>query len=374
MICMSIECDVLVVGAGPAGLSATLLLSNKGFSTIVLEKNENVGPKFTEYDITEGNRICEILNKLDVKPKKISPISEWISPNYSHILHSKIEDFYFKRGAEKDSLENLLFEKLNENFASVFFKSKVDSIKLKEKKVVEVKVDKHIGKIKIKPKYVIVADGIDSDFRKKMNVETNKFAKFNGFGVLIESDKNDVIPHAKIYFNQKIAPGGYIYSGSVGKETFFCIFTDDIFNNKKSRKQHLKKLLKQEMKEEFTVKNYFGGSGVSGIQEGIIGNVFFIGGAALFHDPFFGYGLNYAIESSYYATTAIEKNNFEIYSKYVNKIQQNFKNMFFAREIWRQADDNFFDQTIKAFNKELITDSKGINKILKLFDESQIEI
>jgi flavin-dependent dehydrogenase len=333
-----------------------------------------VGSNITEYDITEGNRICKILNELDVKPKKISPISEWISPNYSYILHSKIEDFYFKRGAEKDTLENLLFEKLNKNFISVFFKSKVDSIKIKEKEVVEVEVDKYIEKIKIKPNYVIVADGADSDFRRKMNVETNKFAKFNGFGVLIESDKNDVIPHSKIYFNQKIAPGGYIYSGSVGKESFFCIVTDDIFNNKKSLKQYLNKLLKHEIKGEYTVKNYFGGTGISGIQEVIIGNVFFIGSAALFHDPFFGYGLNYAIESSYYAATAIEKNDFEIYSKYVNKIQQKFKDLFFAREIWRRADNNFFDQTIKAFNEEFITDSEVISKILKLFDESQIEI
>jgi len=371
---MSIKCDVLIIGAGPAGLSAAIILSNKGFSTIILENNEKGITNYIKYDITESKKICEILNELDVKPKKISPISEWISPNYSYILHSKIDDFYFKRGAEKDSLENLLLEKLNENFTSVFFKSKVDSIKMKEKEVVEVKVDKNIEKVKIKPKYVIVADGTDSDFRKKMNVETNKFAKFNGFGVLIEVDKNDIIPHTKIYFNQKIAPGGYIYSGSVGKETFFCIVTDDIFNNKKSLKQHLQKLLKHEIKEEFTVKNYFSGTGVSGIQEVIIGNVLFIGGAALFHDPFFGYGLNYAIESSYYAATAIEKNNFEIYLKYVKKIQQKFKDLFFAREIWRQADNNFFDQLIKAFNEEIITDNEGINNILKLFDESQIEI
>ena len=176
---MSIKCDVLVIGAGPAGLSAALLLSNKEFSTIVLEKNENGGPNFTEYDITEGTRVHKILNELDVKPDKISSTSEWISQNHSYILSSKIEDYYFKRGPEEDSLENVLLEKLNENYASVYFKSKVDSIKLKEKEVVEVEVDTNIKKIKIKPKCVVVADGTDSDFRRKLKVETNKFAKFN---------------------------------------------------------------------------------------------------------------------------------------------------------------------------------------------------
>jgi flavin-dependent dehydrogenase len=364
---MPIKCDVLIIGAGPAGLFAALILSNKGFSTIVIEKNENGVSNYSKYDITEGTQICEILNKYEVKPKKKSLISEWVAQNYSYILHSKIEDFYFKRGSEKDSLENLLFEKLNENFASVYFKSKVDSIKLKDKEVSEVNIDRYNKKIKIKPKYVIVADGPNSDFRKKMDLKTNIFAKFNGFGILIELDKNDIIPHAKIYFNQKIAPGGYIYSGSVGKEAFFCIFTDDLFNNKNLLKQHLKNFVKKNIKEDFTVKNYFDGTGKSGIQEVIISNVLFIGGAALFYEPFLGYGLNYAIESAYFAANSIEKNDFDIYSKYAEKVQQNFKDMFFAREIWRQADNNFFKKLIKSFNGEFNTNDNNINKISKLF-------
>jgi len=364
---MSIKCDVLVIGAGPAGLSAALLLSNKEFSTIVLEKNENGGPNFTEYDITEGTRICKILNELDVKPDKISPTSEWISQNHSYVLRSKIEDYYFKRGPEKDSLENVLLEKLNENYASVYFKSKVDSIKLKEKEVVEVEADTDIKKIKIKPKYIVVADGADSDFRRKLKVETNKFAKFNGFGVLIKSNENEIIPHAKIYFDEKIAPGGYIYSGSVGKDAFFCIITDDIFNKKKSPKQHLKHFLEQELKGEFTVKNHFTGIGISGIQEVIVGNVLFIGSAALFCDPFLGYGLNYAIESAYYAVDSIVKNNMETYSKYANEIQEEIKYILFARDIWRKANNDFFDRLVQTFNgKHDISDEK-IKKIVELF-------
>ena len=41
---MSIKCDVLIIGGGPAGLSAALFLSNESFSTIVLEKNKTCGP------------------------------------------------------------------------------------------------------------------------------------------------------------------------------------------------------------------------------------------------------------------------------------------------------------------------------------------
>ena len=90
-----------------------------------------------------------------------------------------------------------------------------------------VKVNIDSKKIEIKPKYVFVADGPGSEFRKRLNIDTEYFAKFNGFGVLIESYQSNVIPYTKIYLDEKITPGGYIYSGSVDKETFFCLVNDD---------------------------------------------------------------------------------------------------------------------------------------------------
>ena len=118
---MSIKCDVLVVGGGPAGLSAALFLSNKSFSTIVLEKSKTCGPKHTKYDITEGNRIREIIDEIGINTNKTSSRSEWFSPNYSYVLNSEIKDFYFKRGPGEGSLENVLLKKMN-NKVEVFLK------------------------------------------------------------------------------------------------------------------------------------------------------------------------------------------------------------------------------------------------------------
>ena len=207
------------------------------------------------------------------------------------------------------------------NKVDVFLKSKVNFIEFQKKEIMTVKVSIDNKKIEIKPKYVIVADGPESDFRKRLKIDTECFVKFNGFGVLIESNKSDVIPHTKIYLDEKITPGGYIYSGSVDTETFFCLVNDDKFTKKKSSKQHLKYFLEKNMKEKFTVKNYFSGIGISGIQQVLFGNTLFIGGAALFYDPFLGYGLNYAIESAYFASNAIEKNDLYVYKEYTNKIQ-----------------------------------------------------
>ena len=145
--------------------------------------------------------------------------------------------------------------------------------------------------------------------------------------------------------------------------------TDDKFTKKESLKHRLNFFLERNMKEKFTVKNYFGGIGISGIQEVLLGNTLFIGGAALFYDPFLGYGLNYAIESAYFAANAIKKNDLSIYIEYANRIQKEFKDIFFAREIWRKADNNFFDKLIRAFNGEYNNSDEKINKILDLFNE-----
>lgn len=366
---MTIECDVLVVGAGPAGLSAALLLSKNGFSTIVLERNKSPGPQQTSYDITEGSRIRKILNEIRIKPLKISSISEWVSPNHSFILDSKIEDYYFKRGPEKDSIENILLKKLPKKNACVLFESCIASLDIKKKQVTEVTLKKPHEKITAKPKYIIGADGSESDLRKRIQIKTNIYARFRGVGVIVKSKKLNEIPHAKIYFDKRLAPGGYIYSGSIKNESFYCVVVDDIFSKEKKLRKNLKMFLEQNVNRQIITKNYFGGIGSSGVFNNHIKNVLFIGGAALLHDPFLGYGLNYAVESAYIAAQAIIKNKLQMYKKYVNVTQQEITEMNTIRQIWRKADNAFFDRLLLAFNGKYNRNDTQINQIIDLFHE-----
>jgi flavin-dependent dehydrogenase len=363
---MTIECDVLVVGAGAAGLTAAHLLSHHGFKVIILEKRDKLGGGQPKYYITEGNRVTEILNKINIKPNKISNKSEWISKNNNYILNSKIQDFYFKRGSEIESIESRIFSKLNEENVDIRFNSIIYSVKEDNNIVKKVSSKESV----ILTRYVIVAEGRNSKFDNYLKVSSKIFAKFVGYGAVINSKDKEIIPHAKIYFNSDIAPGGYVYSGSVKNESFHCIVIDDSFLGKVNLKTNLDRFLLSKIdSDNIDIKNYFTGSGFSGIKKTIQNNVFFIGGSAFFHDPFLGYGLNYAIESAYYAAQSIIKENEELYKSYSLKIQGEFKKSYFAREIWRKADDDFFDKLVSALKGTYEPFENDIIAILDLFQE-----
>ncbi len=365
---MAIECDVLVVGAGPAGLTAARVLAGSDFSVVVIEQKGHGGPDTTSYDITEGIRIKDILKDINIKPHKISSKSEWFSPNYGFLLDSNIQDYYFKRGPEEDSLENMLLRNLQNDVCSIFFNSHINSCKLDDKKSISFRIATDQKTEEIKPKYVIAADGSNSFIRGHTGIKPEIMGQFNGYGAILTTPENNLIPHAKIYFDTDAAPGGYIYSGSSKNTAFVCIVTDASLKNQDMR-QTLHSFINEQLPRGLPIKNYFSGVGYSGVQPATTNSVFFVGGAALFHDPFLGYGLNYALESAYILAQAIISENMMNYTTYTKEIHDEIIKMAFAREIWRNADNHFFDTLVQAFNGKVKDFDEKITKILRLFGE-----
>ncbi len=364
---MTIDCDVLIVGGGPAGLTAAEILSKKGLNIILLEKKEKIDDGKLKLDITEGNRIHNILKELDIQPNKTSSKSEWISQNNKFILNSNIKDFYFLRGKSPNSIENKLYSKLmkKQDQVTFLFNSEIDSIKNRENGVID---EAMLKEGVVKPKQVIFAEGKSSKFEKQLEIKSEIFASFQGFGACIQTNDKELISYPQINFDKTIAPGGYIYSSSIKHQTFVCIVIDNLFKESVNSEKNLEEFIESNI-GKVHVKNYFKGNGVCGLKETAKGNTFFIGGAAYFHDPFFGYGINYAIESAYYAAKSIIQQEANIYFDYCHQIQEDLKNQMFAREILREADNDFFDLLIDTLNGKKASNDTCVSQLVEFFSE-----
>ena len=65
---MIIECDVLVVGAGPAGSVAALYCSKQGLNTVLIERNNKIGAYTnTKIDSSPDFELTEVINEIGLK-------------------------------------------------------------------------------------------------------------------------------------------------------------------------------------------------------------------------------------------------------------------------------------------------------------------
>ena len=104
---MVIECDVLVVGAGPAGSVAALYRSKHGLNTVLIERDNKIGAHTnTRIDSSPDFELTEIIKEIGLETENLVYKSKWHSPSgNSFTLHSKTGEYYFKREPDTDSFE-----------------------------------------------------------------------------------------------------------------------------------------------------------------------------------------------------------------------------------------------------------------------------
>ena len=273
------------------------------------------------------------------------------------MMESEVEDFYFLRGNKTGSIENFLTRNLEASGVKILSKVEIKRIKMMDKKIEKIQVSYNGTNTEIKPSFVVASDGTFSLLREKLNVKKKILARFKGVGILMEAKGENAIPNSRVYFDSNIAPGGYIYVGSVKRDVFFCLVVDyDLIKEKKNRLvSNLELFLDCEYKkllDRWKFKNYFGGVGISGTLEVIHGNIVLTGGAALLHDPLLGYGLNYAIQSGYYAGLGICNGDLGIYDNFVKQISEDFKEKYFLRDALKKKGNGSLDIFVEYLKQQ----------------------
>jgi digeranylgeranylglycerophospholipid reductase len=354
------ECDVLVVGAGPAGSVAALHCSKHGLDTVLIEKNDKIGKHTnTKIDSSPDFGLTEIIKELDLKTENLVYNSKWYSPSgESFTLHSKVGEYYFKRSSDPDSFECSTVDKAIEHGCKLFLNATIDDVSKNDGIFGEVVVSQEAKKIIIKPKIIIAADGHDSSFHKYMDKQIDKKGRI-GYGV---TGKDFVQPDvSEIYFDAEMVPGGYFYLVTCLNGTSSAAIVLDSDKIKKPVEEYFNEYLsKNQMianKTESIANTFAGHASLFKLDRYVYGNVILVGTAGGLVDPLMGYGMMPAIVSAYYAgkysVEAINKDDFQALKKYDKKIRQKFnrKSQYLYRKMFDSLNNRDFNLIINMANE-----------------------
>jgi len=151
--------DVVIVGAGPAGLSCAEVLAKNGKSVLVLEKNKKIGPKICAGGLTMKVRKEGLISLQDARTF------------YSFKLHflktcKEISDSCpIIATIDRCELGEILLEKALKSGAEIKTETKVEEIK--ENSII-------INGQEIKYDYLVGADGSNSTIRRFLGIKTEK--------------------------------------------------------------------------------------------------------------------------------------------------------------------------------------------------------
>ena len=154
--------EVIIVGAGPAGLKCAEVLSKANIKTLILEKKEKIGPKICAGGITR--KFFRIFpdfpnNLLDFSTSK----AFLHSPKNTHAIQTEIP-FVFTINREK--LGQWQLERLKKEMVTIKTNTKV--IKIEPYKVVA-SDNQQFGF-----KYLVGADGATSNVRRHLKLKSTK--------------------------------------------------------------------------------------------------------------------------------------------------------------------------------------------------------
>ncbi|RLF26360.1 MAG: hypothetical protein DRN14_06990 [Thermoplasmata archaeon] len=361
-MCMQkMECDILVVGAGAAGVTAALTALRNNLETVILERMGSIGCTNTRLDITESVGIEKIVSDLDLPIHNRSNRSRWFSPSYMIDYTSRIYDIYVKRGMDKDSFETISMARILDKGGYLLTNSFIKGIEWKNGAINEVEVKSNNKTIQIKPSFVIGADGTNSTILRfsPLSAYRHVVGEFRAVGIYGRYfDLPEGVTY--VFFDKTIAPGGYIFVAKTRNEEGILGVGFDSSVASFSPINYLKKALNHHLLSKITksveILNRFQGFGKYGIlKRHAIGNLMLAGDAGMWGEPFLCYGLRGAILSGYNAAkvcklsieSSLDGQPANYYESSLREFQNKIKLDLLLRKIFKKLDNDDLDTIIK---------------------------
>jgi digeranylgeranylglycerophospholipid reductase len=377
-----IGCDVLVVGAGPAGSVAALYCSKQGLNTALIEKSNKIGAHTnTRIDSSPDFGLTKIIKEMKLKTENLVYKSKWHSPSGSSFtLDSKIGEYYFKRGHDPDSFECSTVSKAIKNGCKLFLDAAVEEINKNGEMFDEVIISQGAERTVIKTEIIIAADGGNSIFHRYFD---KRFVKKNrvAYGI---TGRDFIQPDtSEIYFDAELAPGGYFYLVTCLNGISSAGIVLDSNKMQKNAGDYFFEYLNKNPKIAdkinpiITINNFVGCGEMFDLDMYLKKNLLFVGDAAGLIGPFLGYGMMPAIISAYcagkHSVNAVNDKDYSLLNGYDAEIKQRFTKRLphLYRKVFNSFNNEDFDLLIEMLKR--LQSKIDIDELLSQLDSLECE-
>ena len=382
-----LKCEVLVVGAGPAGGMAAKSCAEKGIDTILIEKKAEIGAPL---------RCAEGVSKKMFAEIGIKPEPEWIRADMKGAVIVSPDGTSFqldetKAGAEVGYvLERHLFDKGIAKLAvkagaKLMMRTWMTGPIMKDGKIVGAHCVSMGEPLDIYCDCIVGADGVESQVGRWCGIDTN--LKMNDIEPCIQYRMAGIdctMEFCEFRLGLEVAPGGYLWifpkgdgvaNVGIGIMGTFC-------KNGVRPKQFLDKFIAEDPRfKHAQILEIDGGfdSTCPGLEKGYSAdNVLLVGDSARLIDPITGGGIGHACISGMYAGEVLaeckKKGDYSAaalkpYDKKIrDRMEDNLYRDWMAKERLAELDDETINQVVKLI-KDADIEHVNVENLLKAIKE-----
>lgn len=358
--------DILIVGGGPAGLSAAYSAARKNAKTLVLEKDDSIAQNIR----TSGVSWIEDMKRLAIPEKCYNAIKNFriISPSKDIVLRGKTPKSCV---LDVRSTYQYLATLAAREGAEISVRSEVQSVKSNSNRISGVVANTTRGKMEIDSNLVIDASGFNSVVARRSGLARN-WTRY-GIGAEYECYCDDIDPETWILMvGHKYSDAGYAWIFPVSKQRVRIgtgvgrpeSITDPIKKLNSIMESKIKPL--DELRNIQPIEFHYGfipneGSRKSTIFDGLM----LVGDSAGQANPLVLEGIRFAIEFGRVAgevganslSKGCTRESLEQYEKFwKERVSSKIKSSLKVQSRWLQMNDDSWDREVEIIQQMTVED------------------
>lgn len=358
--------DIVIVGGGPAGLSAAYSAARKNAKTIVLEKDDSIAQNIR----TSGVSWIDDMKKLAIPEKCYNAIKNFriISPSKDIVLRGKTPKSCV---LDVRSTYQYLATLAAREGAEISVRSEVQSVKSNSNRISGVVANTTRGKMEIDSNLIIDASGFNSVVARRSGLARN-WTRY-GIGAEYECYCDDIDPETWILMvGHKYSDAGYAWIFPISKQRVRIgtgvgrpeSITDPIKKLNSIMESKIKPL--DELRNIQPIEFHYGFIPNEGSREStVFDGLMLVGDSAGQANPLVLEGIRFAIEFGRVAgdvganslSKGCTRESLEQYEKFwKERVSSKIKSSLKVQSRWLQMNDDSWDREVEIIQQMTVED------------------